>query len=104
MDLSICILTHNQPTLLPKCVEACLAEISRSNVSAEVIIIDNASSDGYPIRLASLATMIRVIRNDENRSFSVANNIAIRASQGRFILILNDDAFLQEGSLHCMLH
>jgi hypothetical protein len=42
MDLSICILTHSQPTLLPECVEACLAEITRSPLAAEIIIIDNA--------------------------------------------------------------
>jgi GT2 family glycosyltransferase len=103
MELSICILTHSQPTLLPECVEACLAEITRSPLAAEIIIIDNASSDAYPTKLAGLSPLIRIIRSEAHLSFSVANNTAIRGSQGRYVLILNDDAVLQEGSLGLML-
>jgi N-acetylglucosaminyl-diphospho-decaprenol L-rhamnosyltransferase len=103
MDLSICILTHNQPTLLPECVEACLSEIASSRVAAEIIVVDNASSDAYPTKLAGLSPLIRIICNEKNLSFSVANNIAIRSGNGRYVLILNDDAVLQEGSLSLML-
>lgn len=103
MDLSICILTHNQPTLLNECVEACLSEIATTRVAGEIIIIDNASSNAYPEKLVGLSPLIRIIRNEENRSFSVANNIGIHVSRGRFVLILNDDALLREGSLQQML-
>jgi N-acetylglucosaminyl-diphospho-decaprenol L-rhamnosyltransferase len=103
MDLSICILTHNQPTLLPRCVEACLSEISVGQVAAEIIVIDNASGDGYPTKLTGLSPLIRIIRTEENLSFSAANNIAIRSSQGRYLLILNDDAVFMPGSLGLML-
>ena len=103
MDVSICIVTHNQPVILPECVAACLAEIEAAGVSAEIIIVDNASSDEYPGQLARSSPIIRVIRNEQNLGFSAANNKAIRSSQGKRLLILNDDAILREESLRLMV-
>lgn len=102
-DLSICILTHNQPVILPRCVAACVAEIERLRLTAEIIIADNASNDEYPQRLVHSSPMIRIIRNEQNLSFSAANNKTIRGSKGERVLILNDDAILQEGSLGLMV-
>jgi GT2 family glycosyltransferase len=103
MDLSISILTRNQPELLPQCVASCIAEIERAGVSSEIIIVDNASTDAYPQRLARMSPMIRIIRNEENLGFSAANNKAIRVSHGRYVLILNDDTVLQRDSLRLMV-
>src|SRR5215469_5130971 len=88
--------------LLPLCVAACLVEIERSGLASEILIIDNASSDAYPQKVLGLSPLIRIIRNEENLGFSAANNKAIRASRGRYVLILNDDARLDEGSLRLM--
>jgi len=103
MDLSICVLTHNQPDLLAKCVAACFAEIEKAGIAGDVIVIDNASNDGGPQRVAAAYPAVRLLRNEENLSFSAANNRGILASTGRFVMILNDDAILQEGSLGLML-
>ncbi len=102
-DLSICILTRNQPELLRLCVASCISEIERAGITGEVIIIDNASTDGSPQGVAHLFPTVRIIRNEENLGFSAANNKAIRVSRGRFVLLLNDDAVLQQGSLELML-
>lgn len=99
VDLSICILTNRQPELLPRCLVACVAEIERAQIEAEIVIIDNASSDRYPAKLAHLYPQVRTIRSDEPLGFSAGNNRAIRESCGRNILILNDDAILQQ---HCL--
>jgi GT2 family glycosyltransferase len=99
MDLSICILTRNQPDLLPRCVASCLAEIEREGIASEIVIIDNASWDGSPQKAASLSPLVRVIRNEENLGFSKANNIGIRASSGKHVLILNDDTEFRPGAL-----
>jgi GT2 family glycosyltransferase len=102
-DLSICILTHSQPVLLPQCVTACFSEIERAQVSAEIIIIDNASADRYPERLAAASPIIRILRNEQNLGFGEANNRAIRTSSGGLLLLLNDDAILQKGVLDLMI-
>jgi GT2 family glycosyltransferase len=103
MDLSVCILTHHQPDLLPRCVEHSLAEIERAGLRGEVTIIDNASFDGSPQATAARFRGVRVLRNEENLGFSAANNTAIRISTGRYVLILNDDAILEEDSLRLMV-
>jgi len=103
MDLSVCILTHSQPVLLPQCVASCVREIERAGVSGEIVIVDNASSDGYPEKLAASTPMVRVIRSEENIGFAVANNMAVKLSRGENVLLLNDDAILQEGSLELMM-
>jgi GT2 family glycosyltransferase len=103
LDLSVCILTHSQPMLLPECVAACVSEIDRAGLAAEIIVIDNASLDRYPENVVPLSPMIRIVRNEENLGFGAANNRAIRMSFGRLVLILNDDAILQEGSLGVMV-
>jgi N-acetylglucosaminyl-diphospho-decaprenol L-rhamnosyltransferase len=103
MDLSICILTHDQPDLLPRCVASCLAEIQREEIASEIIIIDNASTDGSPQKSASLSPLVRVIRNEENLGFSKANNIGIRAGSGKYVLILNDDTEFRAGALGLLI-
>jgi GT2 family glycosyltransferase len=103
MDLTVCILTHSQPDLLSLCVRACLAEIDRAGLEGEVILIDNASADHYPERVAALDPRIQVIRNEENLGFGEGNNRGIRASAARYVLILNDDAVLQEGCLQLLV-
>ena len=103
MDLSICILTWNQPDLLPRCVASCLAEIEREGIVAEVILIDNASCDGGPQEVANLSPLVRLIRNEQNLGFSQANNIGIRISLGKYVLILNDDTEFHPGALGLLL-
>jgi N-acetylglucosaminyl-diphospho-decaprenol L-rhamnosyltransferase len=103
MDLSICILTHHQPELLPRCVEHSLAEIDWAGLRGEVVIIDNASFDGSPQAAAARFRGVRVLRNEQNLGFSAANNKAIRISTGRDVLILNDDAILEKDSLRLMV-
>lgn len=103
MDISVIILTRNQPELLPRAVESCLREIAAEALAGEVILIDNASVDGAPQRVAAQFPGVRLIRNPENRSFSAGNNQGIRAASGRAVLMLNDDAILQPGSLGIML-
>lgn len=103
MDLSICILTYHQPELLPRCVQRAFAEIERAGIEGEVIIIDNASTDGSPQQTAARFPKVRIIRNEANLGFSAANNKAIRVSCGRLVLILNDDALLRSDSLRLMI-
>lgn len=103
LEVSICILTYSQPELLPKCVAACLSEIERARLEAEIIIIDNASRDGYPAKLAGAHPQVTVIRTEQPLGFSAGNNRAIRESRSRFVLVLNDDAVLGDCSLGLMM-
>jgi len=99
MDLSVVIPTRSQPDLLPRAVESCVREIHAADLAGEIVLIDNASTDGSPQREAARFADVRLIRNEVNLSFSAASNQGIRASRGRLILLFNDDAVLQPGSL-----
>jgi GT2 family glycosyltransferase len=103
MDISICILNRNQKVLLEKCLTSCIAELERSPLSAEIIVVDNASNDGSREIVAQLFPDIRLICNRENMGFSSANNKGIRASSGRYLLILNNDTILLPGCLNIMV-
>jgi GT2 family glycosyltransferase len=80
-------------------VASCLAEIERPGITSEIIVIDNASSDGSPQKVARLSPLISLVRNEENLAFSKANNIGIRKSRGTHVLILNDDTEFRPGAL-----
>ncbi len=86
------IVTWNVRDLL----DNCLASIYRETrgLSFEVFVIDNASKDGTAQMVKTKFPTVKLIRNTENRGFSYSNNLGIRKSSGRFILLLNPDTLV----------
>jgi GT2 family glycosyltransferase/tetratricopeptide (TPR) repeat protein len=96
---SIIVLTHN---LLPY-TRLCLDSVRRfTDEPYEVIVVDNASADGTPEYLESLAG-VTLIRNATNRGFPAAANQGLRAARGRQALLLNNDTVVTTGWLRRML-
>jgi len=81
---------------LDQCLDAVKKAID--NVSAEVLIVDNCSVDGSLQMLADKYPEFTVIANKENVGFSKANNQAILASSGEYVLLLNPDTVVAEDS------
>jgi len=63
----------------------------------EIIVVDNASSDGSPELIKHLYPDVKVIENDVNYGFAKANNIGIKECSGRYICLLNSDVEILEG-------
>ena len=82
--VSVVLVTWNSAQHLPRCLSA-IAQQSWSD--AELIVVDNGSTDGS----ADHAT----IRNPDNRGFAAAVNQGIAAAHGEFVLLCNPDAFLE---------
>jgi GT2 family glycosyltransferase len=59
----------------------------------EVYVVDNASSDGSADAICDAFPQVHLIRNEENRGFGPANNQAILLATGKYVLLLNSDAF-----------
>ncbi len=93
IDISIIILNYNTKDLLL----ACLASIGKSQTSRdkwEVIVVDNASTDGSIKVISNLKTQmsnLKIIQNDHNLGFAAGNNVGIRQAKGKYILLLNSD-------------
>jgi len=97
MDLSVIIVNYNVKYFL----EQCLHSVKRAGaeLSTEVFVVDNNSVDGSASMVQEKFPSVKLIRNDENLGFSVANNQAIRESCGRYVLLLNPDTVIEEDTL-----
>src|SRR6516165_5194774 len=102
-EISIIIPVFNCLALTQACLKS-LEETIGFRADFEVILIDNASTDGTPEWLATLpAPRYRVIRNEINLGYAGANNAAARLAEGRLLLLLNNDTVLLPGWLEPML-
>ena len=95
--LSIVILSFNTKEVLAQCLDSLKKLIQE--LSFEVIVIDNASSDGSLEMLASKYTWVRSYQNEINLGFAAGNNIARKYVKGEYILFLNSDTVIYSGAL-----
>jgi GT2 family glycosyltransferase len=104
-SVSIIVVSFNTCDLLRKCLQSILEECGRlpAGVTAEVLVVDNASADGSADMVArefsTPSSPIRLIRSDTNLGFGVANNLALEAAEGKYLVLLNSDAFFHPGAL-----
>jgi len=117
LDLSIVIVNWNTLNLLAQCLESLVTspnlQISDSldqpgshhlsPVRIEVLVVDNASTDGSTAMVRARFPWVRLIENQENVGFARANNQAIRESQGHFVLLLNPDTEVKSGALKILV-
>ncbi len=96
-ELSIVIVSYNTRDLLRECLQS--VEQEANGLSTEVLLVDNNSSDDSPLMVEKEFPRVKVIRSAINLGFGAANNLALQAAQGRYIVLLNSDAFLSAGSL-----
>lgn len=96
IDLSIIIVSFNTRDVLLDCLESVYDKTE--GISYEIIVVDNASSDGTTVSVSGRFPGVRLICNGENRGFSAANNQGIGISSGRWVALLNPDTCLIENS------
>ncbi len=100
IDISVIIVNWNTKTLLLDCVESLYQTTQES--SLEIIVVDNASSDGSIDALRNNYPQAQVIVNPSNFGFAKANNIGIKKAKGRYVCLVNSDVKALEGALDKM--
>ncbi|MEE9129311.1 MAG: glycosyltransferase [Phycisphaerales bacterium] len=89
MDLSIIIISWNTRDILRDCLRS--VHDNLGDIGAEVLVVDNASTDGSAEMVEREFSGVHLIKNGTNRGFAAANNQAIRRARGRYFLLLNSD-------------
>jgi len=94
-DLSVVIVNWNVRDLLRRCLESVLVHgdpgTDHTSPGAEVIVVDNASTDGSVEMIRTEFPQVTLITNTANLGFAGGNNQGIAAAQGRYVLLLNAD-------------
>ena len=101
IDVSIIIVNWNTKHLLCNCVSSIYE--NNDDLKSEIIVVDNASSDGSAEVIRLKFKEIKLIANMENRGFAAANNQGIAASKGRYILLLNSDTLIFDDSIRRLI-
>lgn len=100
IDLTIVIVNYNTQRLLLECIASIQAHTGNgSDLSVEVIVVDNASTDGSADAVRAQCPDVKLIANRANHYFSAANNQGIAAAQGRYVLVLNPDTLIRGQTL-----
>lgn len=91
MDCSVVIVSFNTEKLLDDCLSSLFVSLKKAKISYEVIVVDNASTDGTRDMLSKKYPQVITILNDGNVGFGRANNQGIKRAKGNYILLLNSD-------------
>jgi GT2 family glycosyltransferase len=95
--ISVVIVSYNTRDMTLECLRALCA--STKGIASEVWLVDNASTDGSVDAVRQCFPEVRLIANDRNVGFGTANNQAMRQARGKYVLLLNTDAFVERSTI-----
>src|ERR1700728_249811 len=96
-DISLVIVSFNTRDVLRQSLQS--VEREQGDLRLEIFVVDNNSQDGSVEMVEGEFPLVRVLRSQINLGFGAANNVAMELAQGRYIVLLNSDAFLLPDSL-----
>jgi GT2 family glycosyltransferase len=97
---SVVIPVHNRAALTARCLDALLA--APDDVLAEIIVVDDASTDSTPGVLAERSD-VRVVRHNRNAGFATSCNDGVAAAGSEWVVLLNNDTIPQPGWLDSLV-
>lgn len=97
VKLSIVIICWNDLKVIADCLRSIVERTHSTDF--EIIVSDNGSTDGSVEFIRQNFPKVQVIENGANLGFARGNNVGIRASKGEYVLILNPDTYVHEGTL-----
>jgi GT2 family glycosyltransferase len=101
IDISVVIVGWNAGHYLELCLDSLVKAPPKR--SMEVLVVDNASTDGSADMIETKFPWVKLIKSPENLGFSRGNNLAIRQCQGRYIALVNPDVIVFPGCLDALV-
>lgn len=102
IDISVVVLNYNTKEMLRQC----LSSVYKSKLGSyhfEVIVIDNASTDGSVSMVKNHFPQVKVVVNKRNIGFAAGNNKGIKKALGRYLLLLNPDTVVPPDTFKTMI-
>lgn len=96
-ELAIIIVSHNTRADLDRCVSSLI--VNPPHTSHEIVVVDNASTDGSPELVRRQWPKVRLIEPGQNVGFARGNNLGIRATRSTLVLLLNTDTVVPAGTI-----
>ena len=103
MDLSVVIVSWNVKQLLRECLASVYDSFEGLGTIFEVLVVDNASTDGSADMVAEQYPETCLMANPENKGFAAANNQGLAETSGRHVVLLNPDTSLRGNALGTLL-
>ena len=97
---SVCIANYNGAEVIEACLNSVFAQ--ECHFSFEVIVHDDASSDGSKNIVRDRYPRVRLITSEDNVGFCISNNRMVLEANGKYILLLNNDATLWPNALRTL--
>jgi hypothetical protein len=99
--VSVIVVSYNTREMTLDCLRSVHAETRRHRF--ELIVIDNASTDGSAEAIAAEFPHLHLTASGENHGFAVANNLAAARARGEWLLLLNPDTVVRDGAIDTLL-
>lgn len=97
VDFSILIVNWNTKDLLLQCLRSIIPQLQTRQF--EIVIVDNASTDGSAQSFREAYPSAIVIENPTNIGFAAANNRGLKSCTGRYVLLVNSDVIVRDGCI-----
>ena len=95
------VVNHNGARFIKGCLGALSTQVLRGGF--EIVLVDNASTDGSVASVRSAFPAVRVISSPRNLGFAAGNNLGFRSARGEFLVLLNNDARPRPGWLEALV-
>lgn len=107
IQLSIIVINYNTKEITNQCLRSILNSLRDKVINFEIILIDNASTDGsfeFFSQLSQQIPQINYIYNKKNLGFGKANNQGLKSAKGEYILFLNSDTIILNKAINKLLN
>lgn len=98
-DISVIIVSYNTKKLTEECLVSTIRSLKHADLSYEIIVVDNVSTDGTRDMLKKKFPKVITILNSKNVGFGRGNNQGIRKANGKYILLLNSDTIVLNNAI-----